>query len=106
MVRVANSGEAAVVGGDDLSGCFPPAGGALPGAGASSDEASAHRKKVLCWVVQLRGANAGRRTLRGGRLNFGEAEAVGGDDLFLILFSDERAVHRRCPLRKRQSGFL
>jgi len=36
----------------------------------------------------------------------GEAELFGGDILFLILFSDERAVHRSCPLRKRQSGFL
>jgi len=26
-----NSGEAAVVGGDDLLGCSPPAGGLLPG---------------------------------------------------------------------------
>ena len=106
MVRRPYSGEAAAVGGDDIFGCSPPAGGLCPELSASSDERCAHRKKVLCWVVQLRGANAGRRTLRGGRLNFGEAEAVGGDDLFLILFSDERAVHRRCPLRKRQSGFL
>ena len=29
----ANSGEAAVVGGDDFFGCSPPAGGLLPGAG-------------------------------------------------------------------------
>ena len=33
MVGRPNSGEAAVVGGDHLFGCFPPAGKALPGGG-------------------------------------------------------------------------
>ena len=48
----------------------------------SSDEESAHRKTASRQVVQLRGANAGRRTLHSGRPNSGEAAAVGGDDLF------------------------
>ena len=33
MVRRTNSDEAAVVGGDDFCGCYPPAEGLLPGAG-------------------------------------------------------------------------
>ena len=48
---------------------------------ASSDEQGAHRK-WLCRLAQLRGANAGRRRMRGGGLNSGEAAVVGGDDLF------------------------
>ena len=38
-----NSGEAAVVGGDDLFGGFPPAGKPLPEDGVSSGERGAHR---------------------------------------------------------------
>ncbi|CZR09507.1 hypothetical protein SAMN05216375_1482 [Trichococcus ilyis] len=37
---------------------------------------------VLLRVAQLRRANVGRRTLRGGRLNFGEAAVVEDADLF------------------------
>ena len=64
MVRRLYSGEAAVVGGDDLFGCFPPAGRFCPELGVSSDEESAHRKTELRQVVLLRGANAGRRIVR------------------------------------------
>ena len=54
MVGRLYSGEAAEVGGDDLSGCFPPAGGLCPELGVSSDEESAHRKTELRRVAQLR----------------------------------------------------
>ena len=46
----------------------------------SFDERPARRKADLRRVAQFRGANAGRRRLRGGRLNSGEAAVVGGDD--------------------------
>ena len=42
----------------------------------------ARRKTALRRVAQLRGANVGRRRLRGGRLYSGEAAVVGGDDHF------------------------
>ena len=145
-MRRPNSGEAAVVGGNRLFGCSPPAGKPLTGGNrqlrsagrssevvvvlgrlnsgermlaggecvvggrtpakprwsevmifldvflrrrspcpeenVSSDEQGAHRKTVLRQVAQLRGANVGRRRVRGGRPNSGEAAVVGGNNLF------------------------
>ena len=48
----------------------------------SFDERPARRKADLRRVAQFRGANAGRRRLRGGRVNSGEAAVVGGDSFF------------------------
>ena len=81
MVGMLNSGEAAAVGGDNLFGCFPPAGGLCPELGVSSDEKDAHRKRG-----SHREFNSGERMLAGGgcvvgRLFSGEAAVVGGDDL-------------------------
>jgi len=74
-----NSGEAAAVGGDNLLGCFPPAGGLCPELGVSSDEKDAHRRRG-----SHREFNSGERMLAGGgcvvgRLFSGEAAVVGGD---------------------------
>ena len=49
----------------------------------SFDERPARRKADLRRVAQFRGANAGRRRGRGGRVNSGEAAVVGGDN-FLV----------------------
>ena len=112
MVGRLNSGEAAVVGGDRLLGCFPPARGLCPELGASSDEKGVHRKTVLRRYV-----NSGDRMLAGGgcmvaRLNSGVAAAVGGDNLFgcfppagglcpeLGVSSDEEGSHRKTELRR------
>ena len=112
MVGRLNSGEAAVVGGDRLLGCFPPARGLCPELGASSDEKGVHRKTVLRRYV-----NSGDRMLAGGgcmvaRLNSGEAAAVGGDRLLgcfppagglcpeLGVSSDEASAHRKTELRR------
>ena len=48
----------------------------------SSDGASARRKTASRLLTQLRGGNAGRRRMRGGGPNSGEAEVVGGADVF------------------------
>ena len=67
--RQRNSGEAEVIGGDDLFERFPPAEQPLP-------------EVVLRRGVQLRGANVRRRRMLGGRANSGEAALVGGDNFF------------------------
>ena len=67
--RQRNSGEAEVVGGDDLFERFPPAEQPLP-------------EVVLRRGVLLRRANVRRRRMLGGRANSGEAALVGGDNLF------------------------
>ena len=67
--RQRNSGEAEVIGGDDLFERFPPAEQPLP-------------EVVLRRGVLLRGANVRRRRMLGGRANSGEAAEVGGDRLF------------------------
>ena len=66
--RQRNSGEAEVIGGDDLFERFPPAEQPLP-------------EVVLRRGVQRRGANVRRRRMRCGRTNSGEAAVVGGDRL-------------------------
>ena len=76
-----NFGEADVVGGDDLLEDFLRRGSPCPEVIVSSDEAGAHRRTASRRLNQLRGVNAGRRRMRGGRPNFGEAAVVGGDDL-------------------------
>ena len=48
----------------------------------SSDGASARRKTASRLLTQLRGANAGRRRMRGGGPNSGEAALIEGDDFF------------------------
>ena len=83
-----------LVGGDDLLGCSPPAGSPLPEENASPYEAGAHPRTDLRRVAQLRGENAGRRRMHGGRMNSGEAAVVGGDDLFWIPFSGTRGARR------------
>ena len=90
-----NSGEAAVVGGDDLFGCFPPAERLLPEVVVSSDEEGAHRRTASCPVSQLRGANAGRRRMRGGRLNSGEAAWSEVIDLFGCSSSGRSELHQK-----------
>ena len=75
------SGEAAVVGGNNLFGSFPPAGGWLPGGTVSSDGTSSHRKTALRPVAQLWGTNVGRRRMYCGQLCSGEATVVGNDCL-------------------------
>ena len=50
--------------------------------GLTSGEKGAHRRTARCRVAQLRGATAGRRRMHCGRLYYGEAAVVGGDDLF------------------------
>ena len=77
-----NFGEAAVVGGDDLLEDFLRRGSPCPEVIVSSDEAGAHRRTASRRLNQLRGVNAGRRRMHCGRLNFGEAAVVGGDDFF------------------------
>ena len=47
----------------------------------SSDERGARRSTAVLQIAHLRRANAGRRRMFFGRLNFGEAVVVGGDDL-------------------------
>ena len=66
--RQRNSGEAEVIGGDDLFERFPPAEQPLP-------------EVVLRRGVLLRRANVRRRRMLGGRANSGEAALVGGDVL-------------------------
>ena len=56
-----NSGEAALVGGDDLFGCFPPADSPLQEEIASSDEAGARRR--WCGAGKF---TSGERMLAGG----------------------------------------
>ena len=62
MVGRLNSGEGAVVGGDDFFGSLPPAGKLSPELSTSSDEAGAHRK-----------------TDRAGYENYGKRMLAGGD---------------------------
>jgi hypothetical protein len=107
VVRWLFSGEAAVVGGDDLFGSSSPARGLSPEMGVSSDEAGAHRRTDCANKL-----NVGERMLAGGgsvvgRLNSGEAAVVGGDDFFwwcspagglspeMGVSSDEAGAHRR-----------
>ena len=73
--RRPKSGEAAVVGGDDLFGCSPPAEQPLTGG-------NPYRRRGLCQLPQFRRANVRRRTLISRQSNFGEAAVVGSDDLF------------------------
>ena len=57
--------------------------------------------------VHLRGENAGRRRMRGGRPNSGEAAVVGGDDLFGMFSSGREALYRRklpAPMRRGLAG--
>ena len=56
-----NSGEAAVIGGDDLFGYLPPAGSPLPKKVASSDKEGARRR--WCGAGEF---NSGERMLAGG----------------------------------------
>ncbi len=104
-----NSGEAAVVGGADVFGCFPPAEQPLPGGAcvaggrtpakpqwsevmiflddflrqrALCPEERSCRRRVLCQLAQFRRANVSRRTLIYRRPYSGEAAMVGGDNLF------------------------
>ena len=73
--RQRNSGEAEVIGGDDLFERFPPAEQPLP-------------EVVLRRGVLLRRANVRRRRMFGGRPNSGEAAVAGGDDLFYPEFPE------------------
>ena len=73
----------------------------------SSDGASARRKTASRLLTQLRGGNAGRRRMRGGGPNSGEAALIEGDDFFgdflrqrtpspeEIVSSDEESTHRK-----------
>ena len=56
--------------------------GMVPVRDVSSGEREARRKRLLRRADELRRENAGRRRLRGGRLNSGEAAVVGGDSFF------------------------
>ena len=73
--RHPNSGEAAVIGGNNLFGFPPPAEQPL-------QEESPYRRRALCQLIQFPRANVRRRTLISRRPNSGEAAVVGGDDLF------------------------
>ena len=69
------SGEAAVVGGNNLFGFPPPAEHPLTGG-------NPYRRRGLCQLPQFRRANVRRRTLISRQSNFGEAAVVGGNNLF------------------------
>ena len=78
----ANSGEAALVGGDRLFGCCSPTEQPLTVGRRQLRRAGCSSEVVLRRGVQLRGANVRRRRMLGGRANSGEAALVGGDRLF------------------------
>jgi len=80
-------------------GVFLRKEGCCPEEIVSSDEVDAHRRTVSRRVRQLRGANAGRRTIRGGWPNSGEAVAVGGDDLLGVFPPAENRLSGGKPLR-------
>lgn len=72
----------------------------------SSDGASARRKTASRLLTQLRGANAGRRRMRGGGPNSGEAALIEGDDFFGD-FLRQRTPRRRkssAPMRRALIG--
>ena len=70
--RRPKSGEAAVVGGDDLFGCSPPAEQPLTGG-------NPYRRRGLYQLPQFRRANVRRRTSISQRPKSGEAAVVGGN---------------------------
>ena len=73
----------------------------------SSGERGARRSTALRPITQLRGANVGRRRMRCGRLNSGEAAVVGGDRLFGMFSSGRKAPVRRkysAPMRRALIG--
>ena len=101
MVGRSNYGEAAVVGGNRLFVCSPPAGKPLTGGNRQLRSAGRSSELVVgLGRVQLRGANAGRRRVRGGRPNSGKAAMVGGNRLFGCFPPAERLL----PGGNRQLG--
>ena len=85
MVRRPNSGEAAVVGGDDFFWLFPPARKPLTGGGCQLRQEGPSSEDRLLRIIQLRRANVSRRRKHCGRLYSGEAAVVVGDDFLGVL---------------------
>ena len=78
-----NFGEAAVIGGDDLLVTPPPANTPLTEGSRQLRRAHCSSEVIPRRIHQLRGANVGRRSVRGGRPNSCEAAVVGGDNLLV-----------------------
>ena len=78
-----NSCEAAVVGGNNLLVSPPPANNPLTEGNRQLRRAHCSSEVIPRRIHQLRGANVGRRSVRGGRPNSCEAAVVGGDNLLV-----------------------
>ena len=78
-----NFGEAAVIGGDDLLVTPPPANTPLTEGSRQLRRAHCSSEVIPRRIHQLRGANVGRRSVRGGRPNSCEAAVVGGNNLLV-----------------------
>ena len=89
------SGEAAVVGGNNLFGFPPPAEQPL-------QEESPYRRRALCQLIQFPRANVRRRTLISRRPNSGEAAVVGGNHLFGSPPPAEKTFTGRNPYRRKE----
>ena len=78
-----NFGEAAVIGGNNLLVSSPPANNPLTEGNRQLRRAHCSSEVIPRRIHQLRGANVGRRSVRGGRPNSCEAAVVGGDNLLV-----------------------
>ena len=81
--RRRNSCEAAVIGGNNLLVSSPPANNPLTEGNRQLRRAHCSSEASPRPLRQLRGANVGRRSVRGGWPNSGEAALVGGNNLLV-----------------------
>ena len=81
--RRRNSCEAAVIGGNNLLVSPPPANTPLTEGSRQLRRAHCSSEVIPRRIHQLRGANVGRRSVRGGRPNSCEAAVVGGNNLLV-----------------------